>query len=140
MRTPAFLRGKVPERVGLWAVFVRFVVGTDAEQHWELTGIVTEARLLRDDGQLTAEEAAQLEESYKWLSDHLPVPPFPTKWPRHAVAWFRDDARDAITRMWDLVALLEEHGHSVRLLRSKNPGRILYEDDFQVVVEEWKHL
>jgi hypothetical protein len=54
-------------------VFVRFVVGSDGEHHPELTGIVTEAMLLRDAGRLSAEEAAHLEESYNWLNDHLPV-------------------------------------------------------------------
>ena len=54
--------------------------------------------------------------------------------------WFKHDAQDAISRMWDLVALLHTHGQPVRMLRSRNPGRILYEDDFQVVVAEWKHL
>lgn len=141
MRTPAFLRWQVRERVGLWAVFVRFVVGSDGDHHRELTGIVIEARFLREDGRLSAGEAGLLEEAYTWLNDHLPVPPFSTRsWPRDAVAWFRDDAHDAIGRMWNLVTLLEEHGRPVRLLRSKNPGRVLYEDDFQVVVEEWKHL
>jgi hypothetical protein len=52
------------------------------------------------------------------------------------VTWFKDDAGDAISRMWDLVAILRESGVPVRLLRSTNPGRIAYEDDFQVVVEE----
>lgn len=121
-------------------MFVRFVVGFDGEHHRELTGIVTEARWLRDAGRLSAEEAARLEESYNWLNEHLPVPPFSTRsWPRDVVAWFRDDAHDAIGRMWDL-ALLEEHGRPVRLLRSQDPGRVLYQDDFQIVVEEWKRL
>ena len=122
-------------------MFVRFVVGSDGEHHRELTGIVTEARFLRDEGRLSAEEDSRLEEAYDWLNEHLPVPPFSTQsWPRDVVAWFRDDAQEAIRRMWDLVALLEDHGRPVRLLRSKNPGRVLYEDDFQVVVAEWKLL
>ena len=122
-------------------MFVRFVVGADGEHHRALTGIVTEARLLREAGRLSADEADQLEESYNWLNDHLPVPPFSTRsWPRDAVAWFRDDAREAIARMWGLVALLEEHDCPVRLLRSQNRGRVLYQDDFQVVVEEWNRL
>lgn len=122
-------------------MFVRFVVGSDSEHHRELTGIVTEARLLREQERLSPEEDARLEESYDWLNDNLPVPPFSSRsWPRDVVAWFRDDAHEAIRRMWDLVALLEDHGRPVRLLRSKSPGRVLYEDDFQVVVEEWKRL
>ena len=53
-------------------MLVRFVVGSAREHHRERTGIVTEARFPRDDGRLSAEEAAQLEESYDWLAD-LPV-------------------------------------------------------------------
>jgi len=40
----------------------------------------------------------------------------------------------------DLVALLEEHGVPVRMLRSSNPGRVVYEDEYQIVVEEWNRL
>jgi hypothetical protein len=42
--------------------------------------------------------------------------------------------------MWEIVALLRENDIAVRLLRSRNPGKIVYEDDFQVVVQEWKRL
>lgn len=122
-------------------MFVRFVVGADGEHHRELTGIVTEARLLRDDGLLSAEEDARLDDSYDWFNANIPVPPFSSStWPPEVVAWFKHDAREAIGRMWDLVAILEDHGRQVRLLSSRNPGRVLYEDDFQVVVEEWNRL
>jgi hypothetical protein len=121
--------------------FIRFVAGSDSQHHHELTGIITEARYLRDDAELTSEEAARLEELYKWVEDHLPVPPFSTsRWPSDVVAWFKDDAREPVRRMWDIVALLEGHGVHVRLLKSRNPGRVVYEDDFQIVVSEWNRL
>jgi hypothetical protein len=53
--------------------FIRFVVGGDAEHHRSLTGIVTEARLLRDDGHLDEYQTSRLEETYTWLSENLPV-------------------------------------------------------------------
>jgi hypothetical protein len=82
-----------------------------------------------------------LEETYAWLNEHLPCPPFSTsRWSRDAVTWFKDNAGDPIKRMWEIVMLLREHGVPVRLLRSKNPGKVLYEDEYQVVVEEWKHI
>jgi hypothetical protein len=111
--------------------FIRFVVGADGQHHRELTGIVTEVRFLRDDGRLAPEEVVRLEDAYACFNEHVPVPPFATAgWPRDVVTWFKDDA---IGRMWDLVALLREHSVEVRLLRSTNPGRVLYEDDDQVV-------
>jgi len=60
-------------------MFVRFVVGGDGEDHKELTGIVTEARLLRERGELTTDEDDRLEDLYKWFNENVPVPPFESK-------------------------------------------------------------
>ena len=73
-------------------VFVRFVVGSDGQHHKELTGIITEARLLRDRGELTAEEDVRLAELYEWFNEHVLVPPFSTgRFPRDAV-YIADEA------------------------------------------------
>jgi hypothetical protein len=122
-------------------MFVRFVVGADDDSHLSLTGIINAAKQPRDAEVLSVEEEERLDRCYGWLNEHLPVPPFKTAgWSRDAVAWFRDDATEAIRHMWDIVAILREHEISVRMLRSRNPGRVLYEDDYQVVVEEWNRL
>lgn len=122
-------------------VFVRFVVGSDGQHHKELTGIITEARLLREAGELTVEEDDRLGAMYDWFNDHVPVPPFSDgRFPPDAVAWFKHDAREAVTKMWDVALLLREHGIAVRMLRSTNPGRVVYEDQVQVLVEEWNQL
>jgi hypothetical protein len=122
-------------------VFIRFVVGADGQHHRELTGIITEARLLHDRGELSTEESAGLEALYDWFNEHIAVPPFTSKgWPRDAVAWFKDDAHEPVRRMWEIAALLEDHDVQVRFLRSSSPGRVLYEDAHQVVVAEWTHL
>lgn len=122
-------------------VFVRFVVGSDGDHHRSLTGIVTEARFLRDEGRLSDSESSRLEESYEWFNDHVPVPPFSAgRWPRDVVSWFKGDAVEPIARMWELVAILRDHDVPTRMLRSGNPGKILYEDEVQVVVQEWKRL
>jgi hypothetical protein len=122
-------------------MFIRFVVGSDAEHHRSLTGIITEARILRDRGALDLDQVSRLEELYEWFSANLPVPPFSSRnWPRDAVSWFRDDAVEPIGRMWEIASLLREHGVPIRMLRSANPGRILYQDSCQIVVEEWKKL
>ena len=121
-------------------MFIRFVVGHDGDDHRQLTGVFTEARMLRDEGVLSPAEVTFLEETYAWFNEHVPVPPFRSSdWPPDAVAWFKDDAA-CLGQIWHLVALLREHGRSVRLLRSRNPGKMLYEDGYQVVVREWRHL
>ena len=122
-------------------MFVRFVVGGDAEDHRQLTGLVTEARMLRDRGLLTVVEEERLQGVYDWLNLNLPCPPFSTAgWSGDAVAWFKDTASESIRQFRILAALLEHHDRRVRMLRSSNPGKVLYEDRHQVVVEEWKTL
>ncbi|MGC3968498.1 MAG: hypothetical protein QM775_14305 [Pirellulales bacterium] len=122
-------------------MFVRFVVGEEGEDHRQLTGVVTEARLLREKGVLEPYQEDWLAETYAWLNDNLPCPPFSTSdWPRDVVAWFKDDAGESISKMWGLVSLLREHNSPVRVLRSKNPGKVFYEDEYQIVVEEWRAL
>ena len=122
-------------------MFIRFVVGGDDQHHRLLTGLVAEARLLRDRGELAAYEAANLEETYEWFNANLPCPPYSSSgWSRDAVSWFKDSAKEAIQRMRELAVLLEAHGLMIRMLRSENPGKVLYEDRYQVVVEEWRTL
>jgi hypothetical protein len=122
-------------------MFIRFVVGGDTEDHRQLTGIVTEARMLRDDGLLSTAEEAHLNAVFAWLNCNLPCPPFSSAgWSRDAVAWFKDSSTESIRQCRKLMALLQQHDRPVRMLKSERPGKILYEDDFQVVVEEWKTL
>lgn len=117
------------------------MVGSDDEHHKALAGIINDAESLRLRGDLTAEEAQHLDEVHAWLNNNLPVPPFKkSRWPKTAVAWFKDDAGESVRRMWDLIAILREHGVAVRMLKSKDPGKVLYEDDYQVVVVEWGRL
>ena len=121
-------------------MFVRFVVGSDAENAAWLTGVITEARLLRDAGELYDYESERLEAIYDWFKEHLPCPPFQSKlrageWTREAVAWFRAEAGEPIRQIWDLVAILREHGVPVRMITTEKPGKIVYEDDYQVVAE-----
>ncbi|MEC7120624.1 MAG: hypothetical protein VXW65_12085 [Pseudomonadota bacterium] len=122
-------------------MYIRFVVGGDQEHHKQLTGIVSESRLLRDHGALLAYEEELVEQAYHWLNSNLPCPPFHSGgWSKDAVCWFKDSALEAIKQMRVLTNLLRQHDIPVRILHSKNPGKILYEDHFQVVVEEWKAI
>jgi hypothetical protein len=120
-------------------MFIRFVVGGDGDHHRSLTGIITEARIRRENGDLDEHQSARLEDAYGWLNEHLPVPPF-KQLPSDAVAWFRDEAAQCIQEMWKIVYLLRECGVPVRMLRSANPGKVLYEDDYQILVKEWPSL
>ena len=55
-------------------MFIRFVVGLDGESHRDLTGLITEARLLRDAGSLDQLQISWPEETYAWFNENLPTP------------------------------------------------------------------
>jgi len=54
-------------------MLIRFVVGNDADHHRSLTGIITEARILRDKGGLNPDQVSWLEEVYAWFDATLPT-------------------------------------------------------------------
>ena len=82
---------------------------------------------------------SRLEDAYAWLNENLAVPPF-KQLPNDVASWFRDEAGEPLQRMWEIASLLKECGIPVRMLRSTNPGKVVYEDEYQVVVEEWQAL
>jgi hypothetical protein len=121
-------------------MYLRFVVGADNADHRELTGVITESRLLRDDGHLHDFEITWLEEQFDWFNANVPVPPYSKNdWPTDCAAWFKNNkpATEAIKRIWEFVYLLKENGKNVRILKSNAPGYIWYEDELQVVVTEF---
>jgi len=114
--------------------FIRFVVGCDADDADRLDGLFVMAGGLRDEEQLEHYEREWLEELYAWFNARLPCPPFSKEqFPIEAVCWFRTSAGQFVSRMWDLAALLREHACPVRMLRTTDPGTILYQDAYQVL-------
>lgn len=51
-----------------------------------------------------------------------------------AVAWFKVSAAHLIERVPGYLEILDAHGVECRTVRSSDPGRVVYEDEFQVVV------
>jgi len=125
-------------------MYIRFV----ADEIKDLSladGIVTVAAGLKKDGKLHDYEVWMLEGIFQWLNDNLPCPLFKAnrdsgRWTSDAVAWFKDTAAtgELIGKFWEIVAILKEHNVLVKVLKSRKPGYIVYEDDFQIVAEIFK--
>jgi hypothetical protein len=121
-------------------VYLRFVEGTDSQDGRWMTGVITAARVLKDEGRLESYQIEIVEATYDWLNANIPCPPFQRnltsgKWSEDAVAWFLPEAKEAIHRMGDLVEVLKDHDVPVRVLRTSSPGMIVYRDEYQVVAE-----
>jgi len=55
--------------------------------------------------------------------------------PNKARSWFKNNAKDHLAHIRDLVAILQNHGIAVRMLKTDRVGYVVYEDEFQIVAE-----
>ena len=119
-------------------MFIRFIVAADADDPWWADGVFTIAGSLRREGKLESYENDLLDATFDWFNENLPRPPFDTKreageWSYDAICWYLPQAKEPISRMWDMIAVLKSFGFPVQVFRAADPGEILYRDDFQVV-------
>ncbi len=117
-------------------MFIRFVVGTNKDSPRHQTGVVTELRLLRDSGELPIYVVEQINEIFQLMNDSYDCPPFDENdWSPNAISWFKDSAQDLVFMFREIVLILEEYGRPVRMLKTDDPGVIIYEDSVQIVAE-----
>lgn len=91
-------------------------------------------------GQLSPEQHSIWRAGNDWFNAAYPDPSRsdssiydPTANPG-ATAWFKDSANHLLIRIPPYLEILAAHGVPCVRCESPNPGRILYEDDVQVVV------
>ncbi|REK18360.1 MAG: hypothetical protein DWQ37_04405 [Planctomycetota bacterium] len=78
-----------------------------------------------------------LRESLRWFHRNLPAPWTDVR-DRRAIFWFR--SRSGVVReIWHLVAILREEGVPVRKRSTQMPGRIVYDDAFQIAAIPYGH-
>ena len=115
-------------------MYIRFVVGVESQHPRELHGPFTEAARLRNEGVLEDYETQQVEEIFGWFNNELPCPPWSSmNWTQNAISWFKDSGQTFVSRMYDIVAILREHGIQTRVLKTESLFKILYEDEYQVI-------
>ncbi len=52
-----------------------------------------------------------------------------------AICWFKSAAQEPLAHIWPMKAMLEDYGYSIDVLKTRDPGRIIYEDDWQVAAK-----
>jgi len=123
-------------------MYLRFVVADIDEDSERELGVFHAMGNLRDAGELYPHEQELHDVIRSWFNTHLQKPtrftaskpPFYRK-KKKAISWFKDSAHDHIDRVRSLVAILNNHGISVRMLNTDRPGYVVYEDDYQIVAE-----
>lgn len=69
---------------------------------------------------------------FGWFAEHLAVPPV-VKRETRGLSWFRADAGEPLRRARLLVTWLRSQGVPLETVQSREPGRVLYRDEHQVV-------
>lgn len=121
-------------------MYLRFTSPVRSGRRGVHMGIFQAAFICRDDVDMPAYLRKQLIEEIDWFKDNLRSPnahhfiPFHSRTYRwESICWFKSSARNMIDHAWSLRALIEECGMPLALLHTRNPGRISYEDDYQIV-------
>lgn len=99
-------------------------------------GIFVAVDHLRRAGKLTADQVAAYLDVDDWFREHLPEPPFYVDGNSiGAVTWFKEPTPAGMTsRIQQLTAILRDHDVPHDTVISTGPGRIVYEDAYQVGV------
>ena len=118
------------------SMYIRFaVLGCDVDS-LQSKGVFQVALELRDSGRLQPHEEEWLDRELAWLKMHLKSPAcLREHGNQRAISWFDPSAKRAIEKTRSIVALLEEHGHSAKMLTTKDPGTVLYADGWQVIAK-----
>jgi len=91
---------------------------------------------LRTKDVLLDHEIEAYESTMKWFARNLTVPKVLAGGNHHnrpgAVSWFKDSATEHINKMRGLAEILESHDIAVTQFTTTRPGRVEYEDQFQI--------
>ena len=119
--------------------YIRFVVGhKNADSHVE-QGIFQAAALALEWQNITGPDADELNELQAWFGDNLQKPTsFGRDKNRFGTCWFKTAATRHISRIWEMVHILERNGIFIKQIRTDKPGYVIYEDEWQLVAEPFR--
>lgn len=112
-------------------MFLRFTTTSVDKGSRKPEGIFAAGYRLLDSGELDSAEWKQLRELMDWFNAQLPKPPESFEAAR-AVFWFRSTAAECISRIWEMVFILREHGHHVLVHKCDHLANVCYRDRVQV--------
>ena len=119
-------------------MYLRFTTTIIDEDSGKPEGGFAAAHRLRDSGTLDSAEDARLRELLVWFNKNLPPPPdnFDA---RRAVFWFKSTSLECISRIWEMVHLLEAHGFHITVYKCRRLANCCYWDKFQVAAYPSDH-
>ena len=111
-------------------MYIRFAIDELDPDSTRPRGVFAAAYALLGSRYLSPADRAQLRSILNWFCRNLPVPRGFNR--RGAIFWFKGDAEACTRKIWELVLFLRRRSHRVNMHRTRKPGYVVYEDEFQV--------
>ena len=119
--------------------YIRFVIGREDEESHVERGIFHAAAQALEWHEITGSDADELNELRAWFSENLKEPTsFGRDRLRLGISWFKTGSTKHISRIWEMVHILERNGIYVKKIRTDKPGYVIYEDEWQLVAEPFR--
>jgi hypothetical protein len=119
--------------------YVRFVIGRKDEDSHVEQGVFQAVAQALEWHNITNSDADELNELRAWFSENLEKPTsFGRDKLRLGICWFKTDATGHISRIWEMVRILERNDIYVKKIRTDRPGYVIYEDEWQLVAEPFR--
>jgi hypothetical protein len=119
--------------------YIRFAIGRKDEDSHVGLGIFQAAAQALEWKDITGSDADELNKLWAWFSENLEKPTsFGRDTLRFGICWFKTGAAEHISRIWEMVEILERNGIYVKKIRTDRPGYVIYEDEWQLVAEPFR--
>lgn len=115
--------------------YIKFIALLFDDDNQE-TGFLTAAHHLFDEGILEQNTHDELGLKLDWIEKNLPKRPnFPQDQDIliSPMSWLKQSAAEHISMMQSIQEVLEENDILVEVLEVEHPGKIIYEDEWQIV-------
>ena len=100
-------------------------------------GVFQIAFEVRDHHETSLHDSREISRNLDWLKQHLRSPDLNDQQYR-AIFWFKDSAHEPMQRIWAIEPCLESYGYGIDMIKTWNPGQIIYEDGWQVAATPWR--
>lgn len=102
-------------------------------------GVFQIAFEVRNSPEINAYDASEIMRHINWLKQNLHSPDLDDQDYR-AIFWFKDSAREPMRHIWAIKPYLEAYGHWIEVIKTWTPGKIVYEDSWQVAAKPWRRM
>lgn len=125
-------------------MYLRFATSTKIDGSTAREGFFGAAYELKEQSATDPHALRQLEDLLAWFRQNLSIPPrfnrskskgFYRRTATQGISWFKPTAKEHLAKGFELATLLVGNGYPIEVLKSTNPGYVVYEDEYQLVAE-----